>query len=376
MAGIYIHIPFCHQACTYCNFHFSTSLDKKERFIESLIKEIGLNDFIGQPALPVETIYFGGGTPSILETREISLLLKEIRDRYDVSGTAEVTLEANPDDINPARLDAWLKAGINRLSVGVQSFHEDELRWMNRSHSAKDSLQCIHEIKAAGFVNFSVDLIYGSPLQTDAMLDANLDHLFNLAVPHLSCYALTAEPKTILQNKIDRKETAPPDPDRQSAQFLQLMKRMADAGYNHYEISNYALPGKESRHNSSYWKGDAYLGLGPSAHSFDGQRTRRWNLSNNSLYIESLLKGVIPYEEEVLLDEQLMNEYIMTSLRTKEGISLAFIRMRFGAAHVNRLIVSSEKFNAAGRMRIHQDHLQLTDEGKLFADGIAADLFV
>jgi oxygen-independent coproporphyrinogen-3 oxidase len=154
------------------------------------------------------------------------------------------------------------------------------------------------------------------------------------------------------------------------------MKRMADAGYNHYEISNYALPGKESRHNSSYWKGDAYLGLGPSAHSFDGQRTRRWNLSNNSLYIESLLKGVIPYEEEVLLDEQLMNEYIMTSLRTKEGISLAFIRMRFGAAHVNRLIVSSEKFNAAGRMRIHQDHLQLTDEGKLFADGIAADLFV
>lgn len=376
MAGIYIHIPFCHQACTYCNFHFSTSLDKKERFIESLIKEIGLNDFIGQPALPVETIYFGGGTPSILETREISLLLKEIRGRYDVSGTAEVTLEANPDDINPARLDAWLKAGINRLSVGVQSFHEDELRWMNRSHSAKDSLRCIHEIKAAGFVNFSVDLIYGSPLQTDAMLDANLDHLFNLAIPHLSCYALTAEPKTILQNKIDRKETAPPDPDRQSAQFLQLMKRMADAGYNHYEISNYALPGKESRHNSSYWKGDAYLGLGPSAHSFDGQRTRRWNLSNNSLYIESLLKGVIPYEEEVLLDEQLMNEYIMTSLRTKEGISLAFIRMRFGAAHANRLIVSSEKFNTAGRMRIHQDHLQLTDEGKLFADGIAADLFV
>lgn len=376
MAGIYIHIPFCHQACTYCNFHFSTSLDKKERFIQSLIKEIGLNDFIGQPALPVETIYFGGGTPSILETREISLLLKEIRGRYDVSGTAEVTLEANPDDINPERLDAWLKAGINRLSVGVQSFHEDELRWMNRSHSAEDSLRCINEIKAAGFDNFSVDLIYGSPLQTDAMLDANLDHLFNLAVPHLSCYALTAEPKTILQNKIDRKETAPPDPDRQSAQFLQLMKRMADAGYNHYEISNYALPGKESRHNSSYWKGDAYLGLGPSAHSFDGQRTRRWNLSNNSLYLESLLKGVIPYEEEVLLDEQLMNEYIMTSLRTKEGISLASIRMRFGAAHVNRLIVSSEKFNTAGRMRIHQDHLQLTDEGKLFADGIAADLFV
>lgn len=376
MAGIYIHIPFCHQACTYCNFHFSTSLDKKERFIQSLIKEIGLNDFIGQPALPVETIYFGGGTPSILETREISLLLKEIRGRYNVSGTAEVTLEANPDDINPERLDAWLKAGINRLSVGVQSFHEDELRWMNRSHSAKDSLRCINEIKTAGFDNFSVDLIYGSPLQTDAMLDANLDHLFNLAVPHLSCYALTAEPKTILQNKIDRKETAAPDPDRQSAQFLQLMKRMAGAGYNHYEISNYALPGKESRHNSSYWKGDAYLGLGPSAHSYDGQRTRRWNLSNNSLYIESLLKGVIPYEEEVLLDEQLMNEYIMTSLRTREGISLAFIRTRFGAEHANRLIVKSEKFMATGRMRLHQDHLQLTDEGKLFADGIAADLFV
>lgn len=376
MPGIYIHIPFCHQACTYCNFHFSTSTDKKGRFVQALLEEIRLTDFLSAEGEPVETVYFGGGTPSILSSAELNSIMDAIRKKFKISGTAEITLEANPDDINPVVLREWLDAGINRLSVGIQSFYDEELRWMNRTHNAADSLRCIDEIKAAGFSNFSADLIYGSPLQSTEILDYNISRLLASGVPHISCYALTTEPKTILQHRIDKNESPAPDPDVQASQFLHLMKRLSDAGYEHYEISNYSLPGMRSKHNSSYWQGIPYLGLGPSAHSYDGIRTRRWNIANNSLYIESLNRGMIPFEEEVLNDEQLLNEYVMTSLRTLEGIDVTEIRKRFGQEHADRLLTEAAGFERSGKLTVSHTRIILTNEGKLLADGIAADLFV
>ncbi|MCP9751731.1 radical SAM family heme chaperone HemW [Ferruginibacter sp. HRS2-29] len=375
MTGIYIHIPFCKKACTYCNFHFSTSLQTKGTLLEALKKEISITELYDSTGNDVATIYFGGGTPSLLSAEELSSTLVQIHSKFQVRDHAEITLEANPDDINPDTLQSWLQLGINRLSVGIQSFNEKELGWMNRAHNATESLQCIEDIKRAGFTNFSVDLIYGSPLQSNDDLHRNLDIIFSNNIPHISCYALTVEPKTALNKMIELHTSPPVDTDRQAEQFQLLLSRMQQAGYEQYEISNFAKPGFRSRHNSSYWQGKPYYGFGPAAHSFDGNNTRRWNVANNALYIQSLSKDILPFEAETLTDTQRLNEYIMTSLRTSEGLDLKRVREEFGEKHSSRISVQSIDFIRQQHMILSNECLILTNEGKFLADGIASDLF-
>lgn len=376
MAGIYLHIPFCRQACNYCNFHFSTSLARKNDFISALLKEIPLrrNYLDGEV---VETVYFGGGTPSLLAVEEIEGILHALRSQFSLAAGAEITLEANPDDfdfdfdIDPVRLRGWRQAGINRLSIGVQSFFEEDLRWMNRAHTASQALDCIRQAREEGFDNISIDLIYGGPTLPDAHWRENVERAIGLRVPHLSCYALTVEPRTALDTLIRRHKVADVSPEDQARQLVLLMDWMAAAGYEHYEISNFALPGHRSRHNSAYWQGKKYLGLGPSAHSYDGV-SREWNIANNARYIAE--PGLV-FEKEVLTTEQRLNEYIMISLRTLEGLSLPVVEERFGVERAEDLRRRAEKYIGGGSLIVVGERLRLTREGKLLADGIAADLF-
>ena len=376
MSGIYIHIPFCKQACHYCNFHFSTSLQLKDELIAALVKEIQLTttNAANTGKEFCETIYFGGGTPSILSIDDLLMIMDAIHNKFLIAPDAEITFEANPDDITPAKLKLWKQAGINRFSVGIQSFLEQELIWMNRAHTAAESIQCIDAIKEAGFTNYSIDLIYGSPLLSDEDWMKNVQTVIEKDIPHISCYALTVEPKTALDKMIAQYKKAPVDAEKQANQFLFLMDWMEQAGYEHYEISNYAKPGMRSRHNSSYWQGKHYYGFGPSAHAFDG-KTRRWNIANNALYIQALKKNTIPFEEELLTDIQQLNEYIMTALRTIEGVDLEKISTIYGKKIGNELRIAGNKYIQTKRLENKNDRLILTKEGKLFADGIAADLF-
>jgi oxygen-independent coproporphyrinogen-3 oxidase len=370
MAGIYLHIPFCRQACHYCNFHFSTSLTRKNDFISALLKEIELRkDYLGGE--PVGTIYFGGGTPSLLEPVELVAILEGLRREFEIELGAEITLEANPDDINIGRLRAWREMGVNRLSIGVQSFFGEDLRWMNRAHDERQALACIGLAQEEGFTNISIDLIYGGPTLPDDRWRENVDRAIGLGVPHLSCYALTVEPRTALDSLIRRHQRTDVSPEDQARQFLLLMDWIAAAGYEHYEISNFSLPGHRSRHNSAYWNGRKYLGLGPSAHSFDGV-SRQWNVANNVQYIGE--PGLV-LEKEVLTAEQQLNEYIMISLRTGEGIDLRVMAERFGTKQVEELSKRAEKYIGGAKLRLVGESLQLTREGKLLADGIAAGLF-
>ncbi len=372
MSGIYIHIPFCRQACHYCNFHFSTSLKQKDELINALCKEIGLAP--ADKTETIDTVYFGGGTPSLLSIKELELIFSALNKKFSMSNNIEITLEANPDDINPEKLTQWKNTGISRLSVGIQSFVEDELKWMNRAHTAGDSVRCINEIQEAGFANFSVDLIYGSPLLDNNNWKKNVDIIIKKNIPHISCYALTVEPATALYKMIAQHKKAPVDAEKQAVQFLLLMDWMEASGYEHYEISNFAKPGMHSKHNSSYWKGKKYVGFGPSAHSFDGEK-RKWNISSNAGYMQSIQKGIIPFEEETLTITQQINEYIMVSLRTMEGIDLDFLKKHFGKKCMDKLQAASVKWQIGKRIRQVDSKLILTRQGKLFADGIAADLF-
>jgi len=368
MAGIYIHIPFCRQACHYCNFHFSTSLRYKNELIEALLKEIELQrDYLNGE--PVDSIYFGGGTPSLLDISDLRFLIEKIKETFPVSIDAEITLEANPDDIDVEKLIGWKKTGINRLSIGVQSFFEEDLLWMNRAHNSQQAIDNL-QLAIEHFNNITVDLIYGHPLLSDEKWKQNIEKVNSLNIPHLSCYALTVESKTPLYKMINEKKKEDVSPEKQSEQFLQLMHLLTETGYEHYEISNFAKPGFRSRHNSSYWKGKKYLGLGPSAHSFNGV-SRQWNISNNNIYINSLGKNEIPFEKETLTSTQQLNEYIMTSLRTMEGTDLN----KIPEAKSFELRAASRKYIDTGKMIEENNFLKLTNEGKLFADGIAADLF-
>ena len=375
MAGIYIHIPFCRQACNYCNFHFSTSLLLKDEFLSSLIKEIALIESITNIHETIDTIYFGGGTPSLLSSNEMSPVFEALQKKFNINGNAEITLEANPDDINKIILNEWLNMGINRLSLGVQSFKEEELKWMNRAHNVTESLKSIDEILDSGFDNFSVDLIFGSPLLSNGELEKNLQVIFNKNVPHISCYALTVEPKTALNKLIKQKRSLPVNSEKQASQFLLLMDAMKQQGYEHYEISNFAKPAMRSKHNSSYWQGKPYYGFGPSAHSFNGLNKRRWNIANNALYIQSIKNNKIPFEEETLTDTQRLNEYIMTALRTIEGIDTEKVSLEFGVDRLKKLNTNVQKYIDSNKVTIQNTNIVLTNEGKLFADGIAADLF-
>lgn len=374
MAGIYIHIPFCRQACTYCNFHFSTSLSLKHNFLAALNNEIMLTVPFAADEI-INTIYFGGGTPSLLSVPELSTILQLLKNKFTIREDAEITLEANPDDINTSILKSWQGCGINRLSLGVQSFFEKELIWMNRAHNAAEALQSIDDIIEAGFKNFSVDLIYGSPLLSNEELIKNTEIIFNKNIPHISCYALTVEPKTALNKMIDEYKSAPVNAGQQAEQFQLLLTLTEQAGYEQYEISNFAKPGYRSRHNSSYWQGKPYYGFGPAAHSFDGKNIRRWNIANNALYIQSLKNNIIPFEEEVLTQTQQLNEYIMTSLRTVEGLNVEKVQNDFGEKEAEKILEQSKKYLYQKLMKEEKGFIFLTKQGKFLADGIAANLF-
>ena len=342
--------------------------------MDAICKEIRIeDDFISDKNL--ETIYIGGGTPSLLSPGDLAIIFEALRERFVIAHDAEITLEANPDDINLPILNEWQKLGVNRLSVGLQSFNEPELKWMNRAHNAVQSIQCLEDISAAGFTNYSVDLIYGSPLQSNDDLVRNFEIIAQKNVPHISCYALTSEPGTALNNSIENKTGLPIDSDKQSEQFYLLLDMIAATGYEQYEISNFAKEGLRSRHNSSYWQGKPYYGFGPAAHSFNGHDKRRWNISNNSLYLQSIEKNIIPYEEEILNDVHRLNEYVMTSLRTAEGLDIDFVEKKFGKEKAERIIHDAEKCLQQGKMVLEESSLILTKEGKFFADGIAAELF-
>jgi len=372
MAGIYIHIPFCKKACHYCNFHFSTS----QQQMPEMVKAIGNEATIRKSYLieKVDTIYFGGGTPSLLTKHEIQTTIERLQELFEVAEDAEISLEANPDDITEDKLMGWKEAGINRLSIGIQSFFEEDLRWMNRAHNAEQAMACIELAQKKGFTNITIDLIYGTPHLTDEKWKQNVATALALHIPHLSCYALTVEPKTALAKMIATHPSENVDADKQVRHFLLLTQWLSDAGFEHYEISNFALPGFRSRHNSSYWQGKPYLGLGPSAHSFNGAG-RQWNIANNALYLKSLEKGIVPFEAEILTPAQQLNEYIMTSLRTIEGISMKRVIETWGEEKQVQLIITAQKHILRGHLILVKDILQLSAEGKFLADGIAADLF-
>jgi len=336
--------------------------------VAALLSEISLRkNYLNDE--PIETIYFGGGTPSLLPSKDQGSLIEEIYSAFQVSPRAEVTIETNPDDISLDTLKNWKEMGINRLSIGVQSFYEEDLKWMNRAHNADQALNSL-QWAAKLFNNITVDLIYGTPLMSNDKWKRNVERAISLGVPHLSCYALTVEPKTPLYKLIKEQKVASIDPGEQSEQFMSLMQWMEDAGYEHYEISNFAKTGFRSRHNSSYWNGQKYLGLGPSAHSFNGS-SRQWNVSNNNVYLDSMKKGIIPHEKEILSATQQLNEYIMISLRTTEGLDLNKVENVIG----DELRAVSKKFIERGLIIEENDQLKLTKNGKLLADGIAADLF-
>ncbi|RFS22818.1 coproporphyrinogen III oxidase family protein [Chitinophaga silvatica] len=374
MSGIYLHIPFCKQACYYCNFHFSTSRQHQEDMVKSILQEMEYQQHYLNDA-EVETIYFGGGTPSLLTSAELGSLLSRLRELFPVSPNAEITLEANPDDLSIEKLNELKAAGINRLSIGVQSFLEADLKWMNRAHDSEQAINCILNAKSIGFENITIDLIYGGPTLSNESWEENVKRAISLGIPHLSCYALTVEPGTALDHFIKKKKMEATDPDKAALHFEMLMKWLKEAGYEHYEISNFALPGWHSRHNSSYWQGKHYLGLGPSAHSFNGV-TRQWNVANNALYIKSIEAGKVPFEIESLTTSMQFNEYIMTTLRTSAGCNLEWVAEKFGREYVLHLLAHSQPFIVAGKMEKIGESLRLTNAGRLFADGIAGELFV
>lgn len=372
MSGIYIHIPFCKQACHYCDFHFSTSLKKKDEMVLALAKEIQLrkNEFENSE---IETIYFGGGTPSILQISDIQFLIDEVYKNYNVAKNPEITIEANPDDLSEERIIELANSPVNRLSIGVQSFFEDDLKLMNRAHNSAEAKKCL-KIATKYFDNISVDLIYGIPGLTNERWQQNIQTVLNLNIPHISSYALTVEPKTALQKFI--KEGVIPQPDDAVAheQFLMLVDTLETNGFIHYELSNFGKDNYFSRNNSAYWLGKKYLGIGPSAHSYDG-KNRSWNVSNNTVYIKYLTENKLPNETETLTETDRYNEYIMTGLRTIWGVSLTRIEKDFGQKHLNYLMQNAKRYLDDEKLIVENNVLRTTKKGKFFCDGIASDLF-
>ena len=375
MAGIYIHIPFCKQACHYCNFHFSASTALLDKMVLAICREIDLQqDFFEDPNLVIETIYFGGGTPSLLPADATAQILTTIKQHFKVDVHAEITLEANPDDISLQKLLAFKSIGINRLSMGVQSFIDEDLIWMNRAHRSAAAIEAIKLAKEVGITNISIDLIYGIPTLTDENWIQNIDTAVALEVQHLSCYALTVEPKTALSALIQKGEKEDIDTAKQAAHFDILTERTMQAGYEQYEFSNFSLPGFRSKHNTSYWQQKKYLGIGPSAHSFTGN-TRQWNIANNALYINSIENNIVPFESEILSERTQYNEYMMTSLRTIEGCSYNYVLEKFGESALARTKKVAAHFIQKGQLLEQNNNLKVTQQGKFFLDGIAADFF-
>ncbi len=375
MPGLYLHIPFCKQACSYCDFHFSTSLALKSRLVDAIAQEIALRaDYLG-PSPVLDTIYFGGGTPSLLTAAELDAIFGAVHRHFAVAPGAEITLEANPDDLTAPKLAELAATAVNRLSIGLQSFYEPHLRLMNRAHNAQESTTAVRRAQAAGFENISIDLIYGVPAPGHHVWEADLANAFALDVPHVSAYALTIEPDTVLGRRQGKGTFAAPPDEFVAVQFELLLAQMRAHGYGQYEISNFSRPGRESRHNGNYWRGVPYLGVGPSAHSFDGQN-RQFTVANNPQYVAAVLeRGTVPATVEELTARDRANEYLLTTLRTARGCDLAHLRDALGldlrAAHPAYL----GALTAQGWATIQQEVLTLTDAGKLLADQITLELF-
>lgn len=379
MSGIYIHIPFCKQACHYCDFHFSTSMKKKEEMVLALAKEIRLRKsesaFLdsARTDIVIETIYFGGGTPSVLTSAEIDFLIAEIYNNYTVTANPEITLEANPDDLSTERILELSKSKVNRLSIGIQSFFEDDLQMMNRAHNSAEAQKCLTEATKY-FDNISIDLIYGVPGMSNEKWQSNIETALSFGIPHISSYALTVEPKTALNKLIQTGKIAAPNDEVAQEHFMILVDTLEANGFIHYELSNFGKENYFSKNNSAYWLGKKYIGIGPSAHSYDGI-SRSWNIANNPLYIKALESNELPNEVEILSEADRYNEYIMTGLRTIWGVSLNRIQSEFGQAYHDYLMKQAQKFLNDELLSIENAILKPTKKGKFLTDGIASDLF-
>ena len=374
MAGLYVHIPFCKQACHYCNFHFSTSLGQKNALLSALYEEVAnRNDYLD--GATINTVYLGGGTPSILSADELKSLFDSLYQHFTIADNAEITLEANPDDLTPEKIDYLAQSPINRLSIGIQSFVERDLQFMQRVHNAQEARRSVELAKSAGITNISVDLIYGTPGMDHADWKYNLQTAFDLDVPHISAYCLTVEPKTALAHEVAQGKAPDVDEAQAHEQFDILREQTALAGYDHYEISNFAKHGFISKHNSSYWKGIPYIGLGPAAHSFNGT-DRQWNVANNNKYIKALAKSEPYFEIEELGPADRLNEYLMTGLRTSMGVNLDHVQKQFGKELMDHLLTEASRHLADGTLRLNNTTLYLPAEHLFTADSIISDLFV
>lgn len=373
MAGIYIHIPYCRQKCSYCNFYSLATTKYRERLIPALVNEMQLQrDYLEGEI--VQTIYFGGGTPSLMRAGEINRALSAVYNIFGVDSQAEITLEANPDDLRAPKLHALKQAGINRLSIGIQSFEDADLRFLGRSHSAAQARNCIDRAQNAGFSNLSIDLIYGIPTLDSESWESNLLTALSCGIPHISAYALTVEEKTPMALKIKRGSIPDVDDEVQLQHFGILRSLLQAHGYQHYEISNFCVPGMFSKHNTSYWQGKKYLGIGPSAHSFNWV-SRQWNIAGIGPYLESVNKGIVPFEMEMLTKAQRFNEYVMTSLRTMWGCDLKEIEKMFGESWAFQALADARQF-LENKMMVRKDGvLYLTNDGLFHADGIASEFF-
>jgi oxygen-independent coproporphyrinogen-3 oxidase len=372
MSGIYIHIPFCKQACHYCDFHFSTSMKKKEEMVLAIAKELQMRKREFENEV-IETIYFGGGTPSVLTTAEIDFLISEVYKNYVVAENPEITLEANPDDLSSERIIELAKSPINRLSIGIQSFFEDDLGMMNRAHNSVEAKKCLEEATQC-FDNISLDLIYGIPEMSNEKWKQNIETALSFGIPHISSYALTVEPKTALNKLIQTGKIAKPNDESAQEHFAILVETLEANDFIHYELSNFGKANYFSKNNSAYWLGKKYIGIGPSAHSYDGV-SRSWNVSNNSLYLKSIQEDKLPNEIEILSITDRYNEYIMTGLRTIWGVSLSRIETEFGTEYLDYLHKQAQKFISDDLLFIDNGILKPTPKGKFLTDGIASDLF-
>ena len=379
MSGIYIHIPFCKQACHYCDFHFSTSLKKKDEMVAALAKEIQLrsNPITHHPSPiteSIETIYFGGGTPSILSIADLKFLIDEVYRNYKVVENPEITVEANPDDLDLETIRQLANLSVNRLSIGIQSFFEDDLKLMNRAHNAEEAKKCL-EFAKHYFDNISIDLIYGIPNMSSKKWVQNIETALSFGVPHISSYALTVEPKTALHSFIQKGIIAAPDDEVAHEHFQILVDKLSENGFIHYELSNFGKENFFSKNNTSYWLGKKYIGIGPSAHSYDGTN-RDWNVSNNSQYIKSIQENIVPIAFETLTKTDRYNEYVMTGLRTMWGVSLDQIEQKFGKTYLDYLNQQAAKFIDDHLLFLDENILRTTKKGKFLSDGIASDLFL
>jgi oxygen-independent coproporphyrinogen-3 oxidase len=373
MAGLYFHIPFCHQACHYCDFHFSTVTRDTDNMVRAMLNELELrNAYFNDEG--ISTIYFGGGTPSLLSAEQLRQLLEFSARLFKVEQDAEVTLETNPEDITEENLLQWKTMGINRLSIGIQSFRDEDLQYMNRNHSARQSLEVVQLARQFSFDNLTIDLIYGTPTMNDEDWEFNLDVLRSLDLPHFSAYSLTVEPRTALAKLVQSRTYLAPEEDQSARQFFRLMEWAKEFGYEHYEISNFAKPGRYSRHNTAYWNGVNYLGIGPSAHSFNGA-IRHWNIRNNQEYIRSVLNDKLPEEQEELSVRERYNEYVLTSLRTQWGMDTAKVKALFGETIYHKCLEALRQLEHPEWMEESEGKIVLSMRGKLFADHIASMLF-